>query len=108
MLQEAQGHGLDLDGGRAGRFEQAGMKRTQLAAPLVVPSGNRPTASPWRKRACMDSPIACTAWRWPRSMNSVPAPATSQPMTGQLRISLLATKDVARAEFSTKISIQDT
>lgn len=56
----------------------------------------------------MDSPIACTAWRWPRSMNSVPAPATSQPMTGQLRISLLATKDVARAEFSTKISIQDT
>ena len=32
MLQEAQGHGLDLDGGRAGRFEQAGMKRTQLAA----------------------------------------------------------------------------
>ncbi|KAG1445324.1 hypothetical protein G6F57_017591 [Rhizopus arrhizus] len=52
--------------------------------------------------------MACTAWRWPRSMNSVPAPATSQPITGQLRISLLATKDVARAEFRTKMSIQET
>ncbi|MNC79364.1 hypothetical protein D3C75_1318300 [compost metagenome] len=41
-------------------------------------------------------------------MKSVPAPATSQPITGHLRISLLATKDVGRAEFRTKISIQET
>src|SRR5690606_11987095 len=47
------------------------------------------------------------ARRCPRSMKTVPAPATNQPMTGQRRISLFAMKEVQRTLLRTKMSNQE-
>ena len=105
MLQEAQGHGLDLDGGRAGRFEQAGMKRTQLAV------AGRALGKQAHRIALAETRLHGLAHRVHRvalALDEQRAGAGHQPADdGQLRISLWPRR-TWRAEFSTKISIQDT
>ena len=75
----------------------------------VVPSGNTATVSPARSASAMACTTRSASRLRSRSMNSVPAPATSQPSSGQRRTSALDTKRACgTAACSAAMSSHDT
>jgi hypothetical protein len=88
----AQHRRLDRRGGGDGRLQQVGVEGQQCWPAPVVPSGNTATVSPARSASAIWCTTRSASRLRSRSMNSVPAAATSQPSSGQRRTSALETK----------------
>src|SRR5690242_19444896 len=79
-----------------------------MSPSVVMPSGKSPTRSPAASASCTTSLMRAVSRRRSRRMKIVPARSTTQPTSGQSRISLLAMKRVGRTLETAKMSIQDT